>query len=155
MLGRDATSKSTKGTTRVYDELLAGRFKLTKVVRIDHTDDGDNVAGKIFDYSYKTVEKLVGEGSRDALIQLDRQLLKDQVKESTQRYPRYNGKQKQKEDYPMQLLEGYLDQIQETLKNGNTQYSAVAQIVAALIRHVDPSTKIKIDHCYLKKRRQH
>jgi len=40
ILSRYATSKSTRGQTRIYEELLEGRFRLTKVVRIDHTDDG-------------------------------------------------------------------------------------------------------------------
>ena len=56
VLGKDASSKNTKGVTRKYKELLGGRFRLTKVVRIDHKDDGNNVAGKIFDYSRSTIE---------------------------------------------------------------------------------------------------
>lgn len=32
------SSKNTQGETRQYKELLEGRFRLTKVVRIDHKD---------------------------------------------------------------------------------------------------------------------
>ena len=39
ILDRYASSKNTQGETRQYRELLDGRFRLTKVVRIDHKDD--------------------------------------------------------------------------------------------------------------------
>ncbi|HKG88231.1 MAG TPA: patatin-like phospholipase family protein [Nitrososphaeraceae archaeon] len=81
ILGRYGSSISTTGETRKYKDLLGGRFRLTKVVRIDHKDDGNNVAGKIFDYSHRTVEKLVAEGYNDALIQMDIRTRKDEVKE--------------------------------------------------------------------------
>ena len=41
----------------MYKSLLGGRFRLTKVVRIDHKDDGNEVANKIYDYSRTTIEK--------------------------------------------------------------------------------------------------
>jgi hypothetical protein len=107
---------------------LGGRFRLTKVVRIDHKDDGNNVAGKIFDYSYKTIEKLIEEGSRDARIQMHIQSLKDQVRELAERDPRYNGKEKT-DVIHIQELEKYLNQIQETIKIGNRYDTVVGQIV--------------------------
>src|SRR5215208_1243643 len=94
ILGKDASSKNTEGVTRKYKELLGGRFRLTKVVRIDHKDDGNNVAGKIFDYSCNTIEKLIEEGSRDARIQMDIQSLKDQVRELAERHPGYDGEER-------------------------------------------------------------
>lgn len=52
---------------------LEGRFRLTKVVRIDRKDDGNEVYDKVFDYSYKSIEDLINAGHRDALIQMDMQ----------------------------------------------------------------------------------
>jgi NTE family protein len=46
ILDKYATSVNTKGHVREFKELLGGRFRLTKVVRIDHKDDGDDVAVK-------------------------------------------------------------------------------------------------------------
>ena len=59
ILNSHASSMNTKGKTRIYRELLEGRFRLTKVVRIDHKDDGNEVNDKVFDYSYKTIEELM------------------------------------------------------------------------------------------------
>ena len=57
-----------------------GRFRLTKVVRIDRKDDGNEVHDKVFDYSYKTEEKLISDGYQDALVQLDFQRINDRVR---------------------------------------------------------------------------
>ena len=78
ILDKYATSKNTIGQIEDYRELLRGRFRLTKVVRIDHRDDGNDVADKVFDYSHKTIEKLMEDGYRDALIQMDLQAVKDE-----------------------------------------------------------------------------
>lgn len=51
ILNSHATSINTIGKTRKYIELLQGRFRLTKVVHIDHKDDGNEVNDKVFDYS--------------------------------------------------------------------------------------------------------
>jgi hypothetical protein len=53
----------TKVQQRIYNNLLlGGRFRLTKVVRMDHKDDGIEVANKIYDYSRTTIEKLIKDG---------------------------------------------------------------------------------------------
>ncbi len=49
-------SKNREGKIRSYNELLEGRFRITKVVHIDHKDDGHEVGNKIFDYSHATIE---------------------------------------------------------------------------------------------------
>lgn len=55
--------KNRKGQQRIYNNLLlGGRFRLTKVVRMDHKDDGIEVANKIYDYSRTTIEKLIKDG---------------------------------------------------------------------------------------------
>ena len=56
---------------RVFESLLGGRFRLTKVVRIDHKDDGNEVANKIYDYSHMTIENLMKDGYRDALESIE------------------------------------------------------------------------------------
>jgi NTE family protein len=127
ILEKDATSKNTEGVTRKYKEILKGRFRLTKVIRIDHKDDGNNVAGKIFDYSFKTVETLIEEGNKDARIQMAMQLLKDQVRELAARHPSYDGKKRTDPNH-IQELEKYLIQIQETVWNGNSHDILVNEI---------------------------
>ncbi len=66
ILNSSATSINTIGKTRKYRELLEGRFRLTKVVHIDHKDDGNEVNNKVFDYSHKTIEELMNVGYQDA-----------------------------------------------------------------------------------------
>jgi uncharacterized protein YPO0396 len=63
----------------MYNNLLGGRFRLTKVVRIDHKDDGNEVANKIYDYSYTTIEKLMKDGYYDTLNQIGVQSIKDGI----------------------------------------------------------------------------
>jgi NTE family protein len=77
ILDKYATSVNTKGHIRQFKELLGGRFRLTKVVRIDYKDDGNDVAVKAFDYSQKTIEKLMRDGYRDGLIAMDIQRMRD------------------------------------------------------------------------------
>lgn len=140
ILEKDATSKNTEGVTRKYKELLGGRFRLTKVIRIDHKDDGNNVAGKIFDYSYQTIEKLIEEGNRDARIQMDMQSLKDQLKEFAERHPNYDGREKYRgkdkaDIIPIQELEKNLYQIEEAIKVGNS-FGILADPIADFVNKV-------------------
>jgi NTE family protein len=79
ILDSEASSIGTIGDRRTYRDLLKGRFRLTKVVRIDHKDDGNDVSKKIFDYSPKTIENLMDVGYKDALVQMDMQQMKDEV----------------------------------------------------------------------------
>ncbi len=67
ILDKKGISLNREGNTRMYRELLEGRFRITKVVRIDHKDDGNEVANKIFDYSRTTIEKLMKDGYSDTL----------------------------------------------------------------------------------------
>ena len=77
ILDTHGSSNNTKGHARTYKELLEGRFRLTKVVRIDHKDDGNDVGNKIYDYSHTSIEKLMKNGYRDALSQMGIQSMKD------------------------------------------------------------------------------
>ena len=115
-----ASSKNTQGETRRYKELLEGRFRLTKVVRIDHKDDGNDVSKKIFDYSYKTIEMLMNEGYQDTLVQMDMQKIKDGVAELAKINRHGDDIGKVKENYYIvKQLERNIHQIQENLKIEN------------------------------------
>jgi NTE family protein len=78
ILDRYASSNNTIGKTRQYKELLRGRFRITKVVRIDLKDDGNDVETNIFDYSRTTIEKLMQDGYRDASIKMGIESMKDE-----------------------------------------------------------------------------
>jgi NTE family protein len=118
-----ATSINTIGKTRTYRELLEGRFRLTKLVRIDHKDDGNEVNDKVFDYSYKTIENLMEDGYRDALIQMGLQAMKDEFVKLENKFVKLNHKkQTDKQDKDMQKLEQLeqdFQQIQQSVKIGN------------------------------------
>ena len=117
-----ASSKNTQGETRKLQELLEGRFRLTKVVRIDHKDDGNDVSKKIFDYSYKTIEKLMNDGYQDTLVQMDMQKVKDGVAELAKRNRHGDDIEKVKENYHIiKQLERNIHKIQENLKIENGQ----------------------------------
>jgi NTE family protein len=81
ILNKYGNSRNTEGNPRPYRELLGGRFRLSKVVRIDHKDDGNDVHNKIFDYSGQTIEKLMKYGCRDTLVQMTIQSMKHKVTE--------------------------------------------------------------------------
>jgi len=120
ILQKYASSKNTQGETRQYQELLNGRFRLTKVVRIDHKDDGNDVSKKIFDYSPKTIEKLMTDGYQDTLVQMDMQKIKDRVSELAKRSAHGEDNEKIKENFSIiKRIEGNIHQIQEDLKIGN------------------------------------
>jgi NTE family protein len=78
ILDRHASSKNTKGQRRRFEELLGGRFRLTKVVRIDRKDDGNEVGNKIYDYSQTSIEMLMKTGYCDALLQTGIQSIIDE-----------------------------------------------------------------------------
>jgi NTE family protein len=124
ILGKHATSKNTIGQTRRYDELLGGRFRLTKVVRIDHKDDGNDVADKVFDYSRKTIEKLMEDGYRDALIRMGLQAMKDEFVKLENKFVKLDGKSeiddKDKDKKKLEQLEQEFQQIQLSVKTENS-----------------------------------
>jgi len=110
-----ASSINTKGKTRKFKELLEGRFRLTKVVRIDRKDDGNDVHDKVFDYSYKTIAELMTVGYQDASMQIDLQQMKDGVMKLSkihQHITSENGNQ-------IEGMQENLYQIQEMMKREN------------------------------------
>src|SRR5215208_2593063 len=52
---------------RKYKDLLKGRFKLTKVIRIEHESYTDSISGKGADFTSKTIMSLIEKGKDDAL----------------------------------------------------------------------------------------
>jgi len=116
ILEKHGRSKGRKGKIRMYNDLLGGRFRLTKVVRIDHKDDGNEVANKIYDYSYTTIEKLMKDGYYDTLNQIGVQSIKDGIIKIDNK----NGTSIDDDDNSpiqrhIQRLEDILQQIQKSI----------------------------------------
>ena len=124
ILNMDGYSKNTKGETRAYNELLEGRFRLTKVVRIDHKDDGHEVGNKIYDYSYKTIEKLIKDGYCDTLRKMGILSVKNAFLKLRNNFAILNDKNEVKNDNivfkKLEQLEKELQQIQQSIKIENS-----------------------------------
>jgi hypothetical protein len=98
----------------MYNNLLGGRFRLTKVVRIDHKDDGNEVANKIYDYSCTTIEKLMKDGYYDTLNQIGIQSIKDGIINIDNK----NGISIDDDDSPIQRhIQGLEDRLQQIQKS--------------------------------------
>jgi NTE family protein len=59
-------SKQRTGKPRKYEDLIKGRFKLSKVITIERKDDRHNISNKWADFSSKTIEDLIEEGQKYA-----------------------------------------------------------------------------------------
>jgi predicted acylesterase/phospholipase RssA len=71
ILDKDAKSMSRSGINRQYRDLLDGRFEILRLVRIERSEDlGDDIVGKAFDFSTKTIDQLRDQGYKDALAQV-------------------------------------------------------------------------------------
>ena len=136
-------SKSRKGKIRMYNKLLGGRFRLTKVVRIDHKDDGNEVANKIYDYSYTTIEKLMKDGYYDAINQMGIQSIKDGIIKIDNK----NGTSDDGDSH-VQRLEERLQQIQKRTKMDDG-YDSTMNEVEDLIIDVE-SIPDRVDNMSLK-----
>lgn len=67
LLGERTLSKNRGGKQRTFDHLLDGRFRITKLVRIELSDDDrSDISGKVFDFSSPTIEYLIKQGMEDA-----------------------------------------------------------------------------------------
>jgi NTE family protein len=126
ILNSYASSINTIGKTRIYKELLQGRFRLTKVVRIDRKDDGNEVHDKVFDYSYKTIEDLMNVGYQDASVQMDMQRLKEGVMELAKINGR-GGIEKGEDNHQIEQLKESLRKIEERMKIENG-YNTLKQV---------------------------
>lgn len=66
--GTAPISKKRDGSDRKYKDLLEGRFKIAKMVRIELIDSGkDDINGKAFEFSTKSIEELRDRGYQDAI----------------------------------------------------------------------------------------
>ena len=117
-------SKHRTGDFRSYKNLTDGRFRLTKVVRIDHKDDGNQVAGKIFDYSSRTIDKLIQDGYNDASIQMDIQSMKDEITKLIIE----DGRKDSSDHADIKTLQKRLHQIQASLKIENGSLVTISLI---------------------------
>ena len=55
------------GEKRSYGELIKNRFSLNVKFKLERKDDIDTISNKIFDFSSKTINRLINEGIYDAL----------------------------------------------------------------------------------------
>jgi NTE family protein len=60
--GEKPKSKKRSGNERTYADLLAGRFKLKKVVTIERKDDPNSISDKWADFSTETIDKMINDG---------------------------------------------------------------------------------------------
>ncbi len=71
ILTEPASSKSRNAQGRSYSDLLDGRFKISKLVRIELGDyDHNSILDKAFDFSSVTIEQLRDRGHEDASRQI-------------------------------------------------------------------------------------
>jgi predicted acylesterase/phospholipase RssA len=77
ILKMPAKSTQRTGDKRKYRDLVAGRFALNQVVRIEREDDPHTISNKWFDFSYSTISQLIQQGINDAL-----KTLVDNIKKS-------------------------------------------------------------------------
>jgi NTE family protein len=54
------------GEDRKYKDLLKGRFRLTKVIRIENESYKDSISGKVGDFTSKSIRNLIEKGKQDA-----------------------------------------------------------------------------------------
>ena len=130
-----ASSINTKGKTRIFKDLLEGRFRLTKVVRIDHKDDGNEVHDKVFDYSYKTIEELMDVGYQDASVQMGMQRLKDEVMGVAKRN-RHCDTKEELDDHQIRELEESPYQLQDSMKIENGYNTGLSNHIQGFMNKV-------------------
>jgi NTE family protein len=71
------SNKGRKYEARNYEDLIRGRFKLNKVIRIERTNYINSIYGKTGDLTFETIHKLIKEGECDAWFSLIQQLIED------------------------------------------------------------------------------
>ncbi|MGC2561390.1 MAG: patatin-like phospholipase family protein [Nitrososphaeraceae archaeon] len=71
------SNKGRKYEARNYEDLIRGRFKLNKVIRIERTNYINSIYGKTGDLTFETIHKLIKEGECDAWFSHIQQLIED------------------------------------------------------------------------------
>ena len=60
-----------------YSDLLAGRFQIDELIRVNRENDEHTISNKIFDFSKKTINLLLQRGYDDAIREFERLKLTD------------------------------------------------------------------------------
>ncbi len=58
--------KDGNDDNRKFKDLLNGRFKLAKVLRVERKNDADEISGKVADFTQETIKRLIERGEHDA-----------------------------------------------------------------------------------------
>lgn len=109
ILKQYAHSEKRSGQKRKYEDLLVGRFRLTKVVRIDRKDSGNEVFDMIFDYSSTSIENLMRDGYCDALTTIGIQSMREGIMA-------IKSKTKNQGDKSLEEIEDQVQQIENSIK---------------------------------------
>jgi hypothetical protein len=104
-------------------------------ISLKSKDDGNQVAGKIFDYSPTTIDKLIQDGYNNASIQMDIQSMKDEITKLIIE----NGKID--EDH-IKKLQKKLEQIQASLKIENEKL-VIINLIEQFINEASNIKKIE------------
>jgi predicted nuclease with TOPRIM domain len=132
ILKKYTCSKSRFGQPpRKYRNILKDRFRLTKVVRIDHRDTGNDVSDKVFDYTSKTINKLMDEGYYDTLFQMRIQSIKDGIVEIANKIV-----EKENGSHYIEKLEQKFQQIQKSIKIENSHDMTIVNQLEDFISEV-------------------
>jgi|Tabmets5t2r1_1033131.scaffolds.fasta_scaffold05676_1 NTE family protein len=62
IMDKPVTSRKRSGEIRTNEDLVYGRFAVTRAVYVDRIDDKDTILGKAFDFSYSTISDLLQKG---------------------------------------------------------------------------------------------
>ncbi len=54
------------GEDRKYKDLIKGRFRVTKVIRIENEGYEDSISGKVGDFTSQSIRNLIEKGKQDA-----------------------------------------------------------------------------------------
>ena len=60
------TSRGAGEHAKNKEDLLKGRFRLTKVIRIENENYEDSISGKVGDFTSKSIKNLIEKGKQDA-----------------------------------------------------------------------------------------
>jgi NTE family protein len=131
ILEKYAHSEKRNGQTRKYKDLLGGRFGLTKVVRIDRKDSGNEVFDMIFDYSSTSIENLMKVGYCDALTTIGIQSIREGLMAIKSKTESLN------DDKNLEDLEIHVQQIREAIKVGNGYDPTIINQIEDFIHKVE------------------
>jgi hypothetical protein len=141
ILEKYAHSEKRNGQIRKYRDLLGGRFRLTKVVRIHRKDSGNEVFDMIFDYSSNSIENLMREGYYDALTTIGIQSIKEGFMSIKSKTKNFKG------DKSLEKLAGNVQQIESpTIIN---KIEDLTYRVESALDEVDHDVSIKEEKAFL------